>query len=287
MCEPDVAHVLRLQRTIGNRATTRLLRSGGVLADVEQERARFEAAKRTHRQRLAHYPPSPHALRTRASPPTSRIDGRRAKYPEGDRGEQDRSPTSRASSRAPRHRGHVRGPSQRGGLQPGRHQLPAHHRRPADRDGARRGSTATSAASSTAVTTRSTSARARSSAMRFTRRCTRSPNPVFKPYWKRFINEGVTQYFTDVLLKEQGLSVVTDHEYQDELACAKKLVAATSFEVVASAYFLNDGRLRESARRGGSSSKRSRSRPRWTRRRSARACRAGCRRAPRRPRRRL
>jgi hypothetical protein len=70
-------------------------------------------------------------------------------------------------------------------------------------------------------------------------------HPVFKPYWGRLINEGVTQYFTDLLLREQGLSEVTDHEYKDELACARKLVAATSWQVVARAYFLNDGALRE------------------------------------------
>jgi len=70
-------------------------------------------------------------------------------------------------------------------------------------------------------------------------------HPVFHPYWGRLINEGVTQYFTDFLLKEQGLSEVTDHEYKGELACAKKLVAATSWQVVAAAYFLNDGALRE------------------------------------------
>ena len=50
-------------------------------------------------------------------------------------------------------------------------------------------------------------------------------HPVFKPYWGRLINEGVTQYFTDLLLREQGLSEVTDHEYKAELACARKLVA--------------------------------------------------------------
>ena len=69
------------------------------------------------------------------------------------------------------------------------------------------------------------------------------------PYWQRFINEGVTQYFTDRVLREQGLSEVTDHEYTDELACAKKLVLATNEDVVARAYFLNEQALREALMR--------------------------------------
>jgi len=66
---PDEELVLRLQRTIGNRATTQLLRQPTmteeeVLADVAQERARFDAAKRTHQQRLAQYAElKPHALK--------------------------------------------------------------------------------------------------------------------------------------------------------------------------------------------------------------------------------
>ena len=74
-------------------------------------------------------------------------------------------------------------------------------------------------------------------------------HPVFRPYWDRFINEGVTQYFTDMVLEEQGLAKVTDHEYAKELACAEKLVAATSWQIVAAAYFQNDGALREALMR--------------------------------------
>jgi hypothetical protein len=70
-------------------------------------------------------------------------------------------------------------------------------------------------------------------------------DPSFDGFFERFVNEGVTQYFTDCVLKEQGLSEVTDHKYQAELACAKRLIAATSWEIVASAYFLADTRLRE------------------------------------------
>ena len=108
-CPPDVAHVLRLQRTIGNRATTRLLQRGAL-----QVRGRHD-----------------------------HVAGRRQdarQHPEGDRGEQ--GPAALPQGQVPARRGdrgHVRGPSRRGGLQPGLHQLPAHRRRPADREGARRG----------------------------------------------------------------------------------------------------------------------------------------------------
>src|SRR5262249_9099795 len=45
-------------------------------------------------------------------------------------------------------------------------------------------------------------------------------------YWGSFIDEGVTQYFADRLLEEQGLSKVTNHNYGPQLACAEKLVKA-------------------------------------------------------------
>jgi hypothetical protein len=71
----------------------------------------------------------------------------------------------------------------------------------------------------------------------------------FHTFWGDFINEGVTQYFADRLLVEHGLSKVTDHEYKDELACAEKLVALTDWKTVAGAYFQNDGALREAVMR--------------------------------------
>ena len=56
----------------------------------------------------------------------------------------------------------------------------------------------------------------------------------------------MTQYFTDLLLREQGLAEVTDHEYEDQLACAQQARRARpSWQVVAAAYFLSDGALRE------------------------------------------
>jgi hypothetical protein len=74
-------------------------------------------------------------------------------------------------------------------------------------------------------------------------------HPAFHAFWDSFINEGVTQYFCDRLLVEHGLGVVTDHEYKDQLACAKKLVALTDWQTVAKAYFLNDGALLEAVKK--------------------------------------
>jgi hypothetical protein len=64
-------------------------------------------------------------------------------------------------------------------------------------------------------------------------------------FWGSFIDEGVTQYFADRLLVEHGLTKVTNHNYGPQLACAEKLVRATNVDMVARAYFLNDGELRE------------------------------------------
>jgi hypothetical protein len=64
--------------------------------------------------------------------------------------------------------------------------------------------------------------------------------PVFRGFWGDVFNEGVTQYFTDCVLREQGLPVVQDHDYKDQLDCANRLVGATDRDVVARAYFLGD-----------------------------------------------
>ena len=68
----------------------------------------------------------------------------------------------------------------------------------------------------------------------------RVAHPGFHGFWGEFINEGVTQYFADCLLREQDLPIVTNHDYKKQLACAQKLVTVSSFEAVASAYFQMD-----------------------------------------------
>ena len=58
-----------------------------------------------------------------------------------------------------------------------------------------------------------------------------------------FINEGITQYFTDLFLAEGKYDILTDHGYLDNLKCANKIVSKTDGETVAKAYFNNDMKL--------------------------------------------
>jgi hypothetical protein len=55
-----------------------------------------------------------------------------------------------------------------------------------------------------------------------------------------FLNEGVTQYFTDIVLTDQGLEKSTHHTYQQQLACATRFVAMFHRDDVALLYFLGD-----------------------------------------------
>jgi hypothetical protein len=55
-----------------------------------------------------------------------------------------------------------------------------------------------------------------------------------------FLNEGVTQYFTDIVLTDQGLEKSTHHTYQQQLACATRFVAMFHRDDVARLYFLGD-----------------------------------------------
>lgn len=52
-----------------------------------------------------------------------------------------------------------------------------------------------------------------------------------------YLDEGVTQYFTDLVLVEQGLGKMKTHVYQDQLRCANQLVAFFNPDIVAKAYF--------------------------------------------------
>lgn len=62
-------------------------------------------------------------------------------------------------------------------------------------------------------------------------------------FWGSFVDEGVTQYFADLLLGEQTLAKVKDHNYGPQLACAEKLVAAVGRDAVARAYFQGGAEL--------------------------------------------
>jgi hypothetical protein len=75
---------LRLQRTIGNRATARLLRQAvtedEVRADVEAERARFDQARAQHEQRLKQIDAAdrPHVLKDAGIATDSHVDDKTA-----------------------------------------------------------------------------------------------------------------------------------------------------------------------------------------------------------------
>jgi hypothetical protein len=69
----------------------------------------------------------------------------------------------------------------------------------------------------------------------------------------QFLNEGLTQYFADIVLTDQGLPEFKGHAYEKQLACAKRFVHTYRREEVASAYFLGvaglgTGRLNQFAR---------------------------------------
>ncbi len=56
--------------------------------------------------------------------------------------------------------------------------------------------------------------------------------------------EGLTQYFSDILLVEQLGAICTTHEYKDQLKCAKNFVSALGgFDVAAELFFLNNGNI--------------------------------------------
>jgi hypothetical protein len=249
---PDVAHVLRLQRTIGNRATTRLLRQPmpteeEVRADVEHDRARFEESKRTHQQRLADYAQrsKPHALKSAGITTDSRVDGGTAKSIQAALAEsqllrpylRNKFPASAVTKGTFNVESDEDTFNQAAQLYKGDHDNLTKAERAAKYGGI--GGYYDRRDKSIHVRSRTKFGHALHEAMH------RVAHPVFFAYWDRLINEGVTQYFTDFLLKEQGLSEVTDHEYKAELECANKLVRATSWQVVAAAYFQNDGTLRE------------------------------------------
>ena len=57
------------------------------------------------------------------------------------------------------------------------------------------------------------------------------------------MNEGITQYFTDLFLKEGQYDILTDHGYKDNLECANKIVSQTNEETVAKAFFDSNAKL--------------------------------------------
>jgi hypothetical protein len=216
---PDVAHVLRLQRTIGNRATTRLLQ-------------RDATAVR------------PHSLRDAGITTTTRVDGK------------TRGHIQKAIEESEVLRPYLKGKFPKAAATEGTFEIHPDeksfndayisYRRIADapRTEAERakaygniGGFYNRAKNAIHVRSRSTFGHALHEAMH------KLANPAFYGFWGELINEGVTQYFTDCVLREQGLPEGKDHKYQDHLVCAKKLVTATNRDTVAREYFLGDGAL--------------------------------------------
>lgn len=66
-------------------------------------------------------------------------------------------------------------------------------------------------------------------------------SPGFLNLFGKFLNEGVTHYFTNLVLAEQGLA--DSDAYPEQLKCAKHLVRLCGHERVASAYFRGDAAL--------------------------------------------
>ena len=245
---PDVAHVLRLQRTIGNRATTQLLlrqpapaTEEDVRADVAQDRARFDAAKRTRNQYAER---APHALRSAGITTDSRVNENTPKWIQAAFAESRLlRPYLRGKfpAQAITDKFKVHSDEDDFNQAVKKHLGNKDLMNKAQRAAAygTHGGFYDRGTNEIHVRARTKFGHALHEAMH------KVAHPVFFRYWQRFINEGVTQYFTDLVLREQGLPEVTDHEYKAELACARKLVLATSEDVVARAYFLNDQALRE------------------------------------------
>jgi hypothetical protein len=215
---PAVAHVLRLQRTIGNRATTRLLQRD----------------------------PRPHALQDAGIATTSRID------------DKTRGLIQKAIEESDLLRPYLKGKFPRAAATEGTFEIHSDeddfnqayisYRRIADAPQTARGR-ADAYGGIGGFFDRSKNAIHLRSRSRFGHalheEMHKLGNAAFHGYWGDVINEGTAQYFTDRVLKEQGLDEVKDTEYQDQVACAKKLVAATSEDTLAREYFLGDGALRE------------------------------------------
>ena len=244
-CPPDVAHVLRLQRTIGNRATTQLLREP--VAEIEEERSRFNAAKQTHQRRLAEYAQrdKPHVLKQQGITTDSRVSSDTPKWIQA------------ALAESVLLRPYFRKKFPARAITDGKFTIESDEDvfntaakvylgNKDNMDKAQRAAAFGHIGGYYDRTDRSVHVRSRTKFGHAVHEAMHKvASPGFFMFWGTFINEGVTQYFTDLLLKEQGLSEVTDHQYGAELACANKLVAATNWQVVAAAYFTEDAALRE------------------------------------------
>jgi hypothetical protein len=246
--------VLRLQHAIGNRATARLLRQATatedeVRADVEAERARFDQARSQHERRLKEIDAldRPHVLKDAGVTTDSHVNDKTAGLIQ----------SALAESR--RLRPYLRGKFPALAVSDGRFEV---HPRDVDFNRAagnwRRLPPHTTDNELAGIfkdiggyydrAKKTIHLRPHATFGHAVHESMHKVSHAGFLWWGTFIDEGVTQLMTDCLLQEHGLSKVTNHNYWGQLACAHKLVAATSFDMVARAYFLNDPELRETLR---------------------------------------
>jgi len=244
---------LRLQRAIGNRATARLLRQAvtedEVRADVEAEEGRYERARAQHEQRLKELNAvdRPHVLKDAGIKTDSHVN--------------DKTPglIQSALAESRKLRPYLRGKFPALAINDGRFEVHARddyfnqaagawrHLPPqtTDRELAEKfkdiGGFYDRGKKKIHLRPHATFGHAVHESMH------KVSHAGFL-WWDSFIDEGVTQLMADCLLQEHGLAKVTNHNYWRQLECAQKLVAATNFDMVARAYFLNDPELRETLR---------------------------------------
>jgi hypothetical protein len=244
---------LRLQQAIGNRATARLLRQAvtedEVRADVEAERGRFDQARTEHQRRLKEIDAvdRPHVLKDAGITTDSHLN--------------DRTPglIQSALAESRKLRPYLRGKFPALAISDGRFEVHPRDDYFNQAAGAWRGLPPQTTDRELAEIFKDVGGfydRAKKKIhlrphATFGHAVHESMHKVSHAgflWWGSFIDEGVTQLMADCLLQEHGLSKVTNHNYWRQLECAQKLVAATNFDMVARAYFLNDSELRETLR---------------------------------------
>ena len=68
-------------------------------------------------------------------------------------------------------------------------------------------------------------------------------SPGFLPFFGKSIDEGLSLYFANLVLAEQGLDQTNPEQYRDQLHCATNLIALAGINMVGKAYFENHNDL--------------------------------------------
>jgi hypothetical protein len=259
---PAHAALLGLQRTAGNRAVSSLLlrqpapaqrtwlgdlfdplahfwEELKVRAEVEQDRARFEAQKQEHQRRLKEIEERerPHVLKSKGVSPTTRVDENTAALVQAALAESRiLRPYIKAKFPAASIPGKVKIHDSEPEFEHAYVKLTKLKDSPSAVQAKAEKVRGFYHPKSGVIHLRPTSnlGHAIHEAMH------KLAQPGFHGFFGDLWEEGVAQYFTDCLLVEHGLSPTKTHLYADELRCAKRLVAFVgSRDLVAQAYFLN------------------------------------------------